>query len=912
MQSVLDRAPEERGAFLDQACAGDEGLRREVESLIIAHNQASGFIETPAMEVDARVIASEARLAAGGMVNHYRIVELLGAGGMGEVYLAVDTRVGRKVALKVLSNVFTGDEARIRRFQQEARAASALNHPNIITIHEVGRTDSLHLIVTELIEGETLRERLAKKLKLQESLDISIQIADALLAAHEAGIVHRDIKPENVMIRPDGYVKVLDFGLAKLIEQPVMGEAVDTQAVTKALVKTDAGTVMGTVAYMSPEQASGGAIDARSDLWSLGVVLYEMVAGQRPFDGKTPNHIIVSIIEEEPISLSRHAGGAPEELERIVTKALTKDCEERYQTAKDLLIDLRRLKKRLELDAELKRVGAEASEAKDEATNDSPAHDAGVGVATTGGRAASAAGTLTAQPVTSAMSSVEYIVHGVGRHKTIALIALAALVIAAASVAYLTGFTGGLGAGGKAIESLAVLPLVNTAADPETEYLSDGITESLIKSLSQLPHMRVMSRNSVFRFRGRETDAQAAGRALGVQAVLTGRVTPRGDMLLISVELVDARDNTHLWGEQYNRKLTDLISLQNEITRDVSQKLGARLSGADERKLTKNYTENTEAYQAYLKGRYFWNKGIAPDYGKSRDYFQQAIEIDPTYALAYAGLADYYGFSSANGFLPPDENWRKAEAATNKALELDDTLAEAYNPLAAVKLYYRRDWRASEQAFKRGIELNPNFAEIRHHYGLRLVSFGRNEEALAEMGRAIELDPLSTRFNLNRARLLFFMREYDRAIDQFHKTLELDRNFAPAHEWLGNAYEQKGMYTEAVAAWSKALTLRGEAEQAAILERAYAASGFEQAVRALAQQRLERVQERTKRGEYVAAFEYLTAYTRMGDKEQAFAWLAKVVEERNGFALEIEINPIYDSLRDDPRFQGLLRRMNVN
>jgi tetratricopeptide (TPR) repeat protein len=375
--------------------------------------------------------------------------------------------------------------------------------------------------------------------------------------------------------------------------------------------------------------------------------------------------------------------------------------------------------------------------------------------------------------------------------------------------------------------------------------------------------------------------------------------------------LVDARTGNQIWGEQYNRKLTDLVALQSEIANDVSSKLRARLSGADEQKLAKNYTQNAAAYQAYLKGRYYWHKGLAPGYEKSRDYFQQAIDLDPSYSLAYSGLADYYGFAAATGLLPPNENWPKAEAAAKKALALDDTLAESYNPLAAVKLYYYRDWPAAERYFRRGIELDPNYAEIQVHYAGCLSLFGRNEEALTEIQRAVELEPLSLSFNLLWARILLFIRQYDRAIDQFHKTLELDQNFAVAHEWLGDAYEQKGMHREAIVEWGKALTLSGEGEQASLLELTYAASGFETAVRGLAQKKLERLNEKTGRGEYVPASEYVMPYLRLGDKEKVFEGLAKAVEERNGFALQFKVNPIFDSLRSDPRFTDLVRRVGL-
>jgi len=415
----------------------------------------------------------------------------------------------------------------------------------------------------------------------------------------------------------------------------------------------------------------------------------------------------------------------------------------------------------------------------------------------------------------------------------------------------------------------------------------------------------------VFRYKGKDIESQQVGSQLSVQAILNGRVVQRGDNLTLSLELVDVRTGNQLWGEQYNRKLTDLVALQSEIARDVSEKLRLRLTITEKQRLAKRGTENAEAYRAYLRGIFYWNKGFAPGYEKSREYFQQAIDLDPTYALAYSGLAHYYGFASTVGLLPPNENWPKAEAAANKALALDDTLAETYNALAAIKLYYYRDWPLAERYFRRGIELDPNSAEIRAHYASCLTLFGRDEEALAEAQHSVELEPLSPRLNYFWGRKLFFTRQYDRAIDQFRKTLELDPNYVPAHEDLGDAYEKKGMQREAIAAWAKALTLRGEEQQASILERTFATSGFEPAVRALAKQQLEKLNERMKRGEYVEAAEYVTAYTRLGDKEQAFAWLDKAVQERNGFVFIFKVNPIYDKLRDDPRFQDLLARAGL-
>lgn len=837
-------------------------------------------------------------LIPGARLGRYEIRSKIGAGGMGEVYLAQDvSELGRTVALKILPAEVAGDKDRLQRFTQEARTVSNLNHPNILTVHEFGQTDSACFIATEYVDGVTLRQHVSnRRLKLVHVLDVAIQIVGALNAAHEAGVTHRDLKPENIMVRKDHIVKVLDFGLAKLSEPGAVATGSSgSEDATRLQVNTTPGLIMGTVSYMSPEQSVGTGVDHRTDIWSVGVVLYEMIAGVVPFQGKDIHRQIIAIQESEPALLSQQVEGVPERLEEIVTKCLAKEKDERYQTAKDLLIDLRNLKRKLDVDAEIERTVAPALRST----------SAGASPSTQSGET-SAGATATAAPVRTA-SRAEYVVSEIKQHKLAAAVALLVIVAGLTALGlYLRARKADV-----AITSIAVLPFVNASGNPNMEYLSDGISESLTNSLSQLPNLKVKARSTVFRYKGQEVDPQKVGSELSVQAVLSGRVLQRGDDLTLSLELVDARTGNQLWGQQYNRKLTDLVALQSEIARNVSGKLRLRLTSTEQQRLTKRGTENTEAYQAYLKGRYYWNKGLAPGYTKSRDYFQQAIDLDPTYALAYSGLADYYGFASANGLLPPDENWPRAEAAANKALALDETLAETYNPLAAVKLYYYRDWPAAERYFRRGIELDPNFAEVRVHYAMCLVLFGRGEEALAEVQRAIELEPLSLRFSYFRGRILFSMRQYDRAIDQLRKALELDPNFAPAHELLGDAYEQKGMHREAVVEWGKALILSGAGEQASGLERTYAASGFEAAVRALAQQRLEKLNERMKRGEYVPAREYVTNYLRLGDKEQAFAWLHKAVQEQYSFVLAIKVNPIYDKLRSDPRFADLVRRVGL-
>ncbi|MCA1622782.1 MAG: protein kinase [Acidobacteria bacterium] len=881
-----------REKFLDNACAGDTDLRREVENLLSSLENPTSFMEQPAAkEVASLIIERNSKLEDGQTLAHYRILSKIGAGGMGDVYLAKDTRLNRQVAIKLLSNELNKNENHLQRFIQEARAVSALNHPNIITVYEIGEFEDTHFIAAEYIEGETLRERLSRELTLNEVLDITTQMASALSAAHKAGIVHRDVKPENVMIRrEDNLVKVLDFGLAKLTKQ----QAISDEDATLAQVKTNLGVIMGTVAYMSPEQARGRQVDERTDIWSFGAVLYEMLAERQPFAGETMSDAIAAILKNEPAPLGENT---PPELNRIIRKTLQKNVDERYQTVKDLLLDLKNLKREVEFSEEIER-----------SHTPSFAKSANVGATLLGENATAIQPAISTQNnISRQTSSAEYVISEVKRHKFVSLGVLAALVVALAAIGYFRFFA----AHSAEINSIAVLPFVNESGNAEVEYLSDGMTETLINSLSQLPKLSVKARSSVFRYKGKETDAKQVGADLNVQAVLNGRVIQRGEQLILNLELVDAKTENVIWSEQYARKQGDLVSLQSEIARDVSNKLRAKLSGAEQQKLAKNSTENSEAYQLYLKGRYYWYKFPAKEYEKSRDYYQQAIDVDPTYALAYAGLAEYYGFGAALGVLPPNENWVKSEAAVNKALAIDDKLPDAYNALAGVTLYYHDDWARTEGELRRAIELNPNYAEARSHYAANLLDFGRSEEALAQMKKALELDPLSLRFNRNLAMAFHYLRQYDRAVEQYQKTLELDPNDAYTHELLGNTYEQKGMQKEAVAEWSKALRLTDDNEVATMLERNYTASDFNAAVRVLWQKKIEQLKEKARRGEYIPAMNFALAYTRLADKEQAFAWLAKAEKERNRLKYDVKLDPTYDSLRGDSRFQDLLRRVGL-
>jgi eukaryotic-like serine/threonine-protein kinase len=826
----------------------------------------------------------DAGISPGTRISRYEIRSKLGAGGMGEVYLAEDTHLGRRVALKLLPENLTDNKERLSRFRQEARAASTLNHPNILTIHEIGQENSVHFIATEFIDGMTLRQRLkSTPMKVAEVLDVVIQVAGALAAAHEAGIVHRDIKPENIMVRRDGYIKVLDFGLAKLTEP----RAASSEAST--LVQTDPGVVMGTAQYLSPEQARGLEVDARTDIFSLGVTLYELIAGRAPFEGTTKSAVVAAILEREPQPLARFAREVPGELERIVTKALAKDREERYQTVKDFLIDLRKLKRRIEFETEKERSGRPAVN----------------GEAATARRSAQEGIGTRVEPAARPTSSAERIVSQIKRQRVGLLIALAAMLMAVAAAAYFV--RGGFSPGGKGIGSLAVLPFTNANADPNTEYLSDGITDSLINKLSQLPNLKVMSRNSVFRFKGRETDAQAAARALNVRAVLTGRVVQRGDDLSVSVELMDAQDNSHLWGAQYNRKLADIFAVQEEIAKEISEKLRLRLSGEEQELLTKRYTNNTEAYQLYLKCTFFWNKFTPEAERIAADYCTQAIIADPNFVLPYIGLVYSYQITANNGWARPHDVYPKANAAVAKALELDPNNYLVQDAMANNLMFYDWNWAAAESSFKRTIEIEPNYWHSHELYSYLLSLLGRHDEAIAEIRRAQEIDPLSLIAHVSASNAFYRARQYDRSIGQARKALELDPGFPLAHRSLARSFAQQGKYEESIAEYKQMINLMGRTSQAlGELGQIYAMSGN----RAGALKLLGELKEMSA-NRYVSPLDFVFIYTGLGDKEQAFVYLEKSFQERSTWLMFIKVDPRFDPLRSDPRFADLLRRMGL-
>ncbi len=785
-------------------------------------------------------------LSPGSRLGPYEILAPIGAGGMGEVYRARDPRLGREVAIKVLPGELSADRERLSRFEQEARAAGALNHPNVVAVYDVGTHEGISYLVSELLEGETLRALLASgPLPPHKGIDHALQIARGLSAAHGKGIVHRDLKPENIFITRDGRAKILDFGLAKLtqIEKPGAG---DTNLPTTPAA-TEPGVVLGTLGYMSPEQVRGQPVDHRSDIFSFGAILHEMLTGQRAFHGPTAADTMSAILMREPPVLSRADANIPPGLDRVVRHCLEKDPAQRFHSAHDLAFDLEALS----------------------------------------GPAAAAPARLSGEKV---------------RRLAPARI-LAALIILAISAAALALL---VRPRATSIQSLAVLPFVNASGDPDAEYLSDGITETLINRLSQLPTLLVIARNTVFRYKGRETDAQVVGRDLKVQAVLTGRVTQRGASLAVSAELVDVRNNRQIWGDRYDRKLSDLLAVQDEIAEEISGKLRLKLGEEERSRLRKRETENTEAYQLYLKGRFFWSQR-GPGLLRGLEYFKKALEEDPSYALAYSGLADSYALLGWYGNLPALEAFPRAKSAAQRALEIDPTLAEAHSTLGYILYNYDLDPVAAHREFQQAIDLNPRYAPAHYWRSACFMSTGQLEGAFAEARRAIEVDPLSPFPNALYGRLLVYARRYDEAVQQLKTSLDLYPRLLWTHLSLGLAYSGNNNSDEAIAEYQQAVEISQRLPWAvALLGSAYAKAGR----KAEAEELLDELRRRSKT-EYVRSLDFAILLTGLGDNEGALASLEKAVQAREGYLAFLHLDGTFEALYPDPRFKDLVRRIGL-
>ncbi len=894
LHAATEHDPAERAAWLATQCADDAALLQEVEALLGFESQNEGFLESPPAAVAAKALEnSTAELLSGHKLGRYELQGVLGRGGMGTVYRAQDTQLDRQVALKLLPRRFTLDEERVRRFRQEARAISALNHPNILTIHEIGETVSAngatHFIATEFVEGRTLRAALREgNLTLGAVLDVTIQTAAALAAAHRAGIVHRDIKPENLMLRPDGLVKVLDFGLAKL--------SVNKTVTNFSTVNTNPGLIMGTVSYMSPEQARGLEVDARSDLFSLGVVLYEMLTARPPFAGATTGDVLVSILEREPPPLKRYAAQLPAALQMIVSRAIAKERDQRYQHASELLDALKELKQELELSARLKRSGdtPAGQVSLSLRVGQSAPNDAAVNT----GVNTDDAPTVVTTPVTKPAFFRRFA-------QPLKLPALTFMVLSVALVGWAL-YRFGPKQNSEEIHAIAVLPFVNTDADPQIEYLSDGLTESLMHSLQQLPELRVMARGTVYSYKGRDVDPRQLGQALQVQAVINGRVQKQGEQLLIRVELADARDGTRLWGENYQRPMKDLTLIQTELTRAVSDQLAQRTGAPKTQQLAQPQTRNAEAYRLYLLGRYHAYKQTREDSVKARDYYQQALALDPAYALAYAGLANHYAFASSR-YLAPQAAMPQAQQAALKALELNPNLAEAHFALALVKSWGDWDWPAAEQEFKRALDLNPNLADAHTIYANQLSLQRRFPEFHREIKLAQQLDPLSAIALEMSAWGLYFEGRYDEALAECRKLQSLDPSYQRAYLHLGYIYRQKGQLREAIAEVEKGLAQQRQETLLAALAYLYAVAGQPAKARKL----LAELEEISRQQQWSSPYLFAKIYVGLGEHERALACLEQTHAVHSEFLMSMGVDPIFAPLHAAPRFIKLRRDIGL-
>ncbi len=799
-------------------------------------------------------------------VAHYRIIKKLGTGGMGEVYLALDTKLNRKVALKVLSTETLRKENAGKRLIREAQAAARLDHPNICTIYDVGEADSLTFIVMQYIEGQTLAAHMRQgHLPVDTTLDIARQAAEALAAAHAQGIIHRDIKPQNMMITPNGQVKILDFGLCKQL--PAV-ESVDNEAPTMSLLSTP-GLVIGTIPYMSPEQLRGEPVDAASDIFSLGITLYEVLAGKHPFKAQSAAVTMSQILLAEPYSSESLTHTAPE-VRALLGKMLSKDKADRHQSASDLLADLKQLSS-----TTLSQADAPTELAID---------------------------TTSIRPAKPASSSAVSLLK---RNKWPILAGVVLLVIAALGVRYLLS--------AEKLDSVAILPFTYVSSDqqmmsnPDHEYLSDGLTESLIDKLSQLPDLRVIARSSVFRYKGKSLDAQAIGKELNVRAVLTGEIKQERDGVMIKWELVDVQNNRQLAFKSYQQTSADIQALQNQIAHDVSERLHLNLTNADQTQLAKSHTQSGAAYEAYLKGRYHWNKRTDEGFKQAAKFFGEAIDKDPTYALAYTGLADCYTLRSDYGFMPTTEGYALAKGFAMLALKYDDSLAEAHTSMASIKAVTDWDWQGAENEYRRAIELNPNYATAHHWYAVQLLLEGKLDQAFVQIKQAQQLDPLSLGINKDFAVIHLYARDYDKALEQCRKTLEIEPNFLVMSTYVAQILEFKQQYPEAIARLEKAHSSAPEDGEITYgLAQAYALSGQTERAKKLAEDLLPKSGENPSLPKEAAYLEWL-----LGQKDAAVAILQKAYENHNVSVAEIKMDPRLDDLRADSRVAKILQDIGL-
>jgi eukaryotic-like serine/threonine-protein kinase len=847
--AALALPPGERPDLLRDACGDDDALRREVESLL-AHDRDDSFLEGGTFATAARASVEGALEGlVGQRVGRFEVDGRLGSGGMGEVYRAHDPRLGRPVALKVIPPHLRDDPEHRRRLRQEALTASTLNHPHLVTVYEIVELEDRDVLVTELVDGVALRDRLRDgALPIGEALTLARQVARGLAAAHAVGVVHRDVKPENLMIRRDGLVKLLDFGIAKSLRGPVAG-------LLDGGGETQPGRILGTVAYMSPEQARGLAVDPRTDVWSLGVVLYEMLTGRTPFQGDTPTDTLAAILVHQPEPPSRLRAELPPEVDPILVRALAKDPDLRYPSAAELAADLERVDTWSTPDARTARSGRTSA----------------------GARSTSRAMFLRA--------------------------GAAATLLGSLLAGWLLGRDSPPG-----IDSLAMMPLFDETGDARFEYLGDGITEDVIRSLARAEGLRVISHASVFRYHGTSISPRELGRELGVRGVLRGRLRQSDDRLLVELELVDARDDSHLWGARYEVGVEEVGSVHHRIAGDVLDRIDGRGRAERRERAAARGAVDPDAYRLYLQGNYFFKRAAPEDYHRSVELFRRATEVAPDYAPAWAGLARYYSFGAATGLVDPEQAWPRAEHAYRQGLAHDPELPELAPSMASLTLFGRRDWTLGEQQLRRAAEVNPETLNVLSGY---LNLLGRFEESLAYRRRFLEVDPVSVRANRSFGHALYLARRYDEAVDQLRRTLELDRADAPSWELLGDALLELGRSDEAVTAWRQGLLVDGRLELAALLERTHTAAGVEAAIAAVAREKLAAMSARAAGGDYVPAYLVARQSLRAGDRGAALDWALRALDERNRFPLDLRVDPVFDELRRDPRLREALVRLGL-
>ncbi len=887
-----------RAAYLAEACQDDPSLRAEVESLIIALEQSGGLLDIPDHDLaPANSADDQGDSLVGESIGRYRILEALGRGGMGEVYKAIDTTLGRELAIKVLPSGLSIDQDRLRRFEQEARAASALNHPNIITIYELGRVDGVHFIATELVEGRMLRALLKQeRMAPASALPMIAQVASALEAAHAAGIIHRDIKPENIMVRNDGLVKVVDFGLAKLIggneewgvESGKCGigeqEGFDTHArlpIPHSLHPSlsTPGIVMGTASYMSPEQARGLQVDARADIFSLGVVLYEMTAGRKPFAGDTANDVIAAILNSDPSPLSDHFSAVPAELEWIVGKALRKDPEARYQTTKEFNSDLMALRRKLGIEGE--RWEAYLSES-------GPPRRI--------------------EPAVSEKSIEPRARVRGGKRKAIPLIvAVCAAFIAAISATSFWAIRRGAKdtPAGAAIESIAILPFKSLGPEAGDEYLAVGMADALGARLSRTGRIIVRPISDIQKYAEENRDPLVAGREQQVDAALDGSFYKSEGRIRVSARLIDTRDGTSLWSGSFDEKYEDLFFLQDSIVKNLAARLWRKLTAEEERRLTQHHTESTEASEAYAKGRWWWNKRSREGFNQAIRFYNEAIALDRNYALPYTGLADCYLLMSAYGITSPKESYPKAKAAATQALAINSQLAEAHTSLAHIAYLYDWDFKTAEEGFKRAILLDLNYPVAHQWYSVYLSSMGRHDEAITEAKLARKLDPLSLPIIQDLSRAYYHAGLYNEAIGAYLKVFDLNPGHCRLNSWLEMSYAQKGFYDKAIETRFNAMKAIGvDPKMTTSLRDAYTASGW----KGFWRKHLELSMSKPPPGPH---FPYSVAriHARLGENDLALEWLERAYDERLDELVMLKVDPVFEPLRSDLRFQDLLQRI---